>query len=294
MSRSYRRFWNNFDWKVFLYMLGLGAGVVGVVGGTVVYTKELIEENNHNKNISVIENNIVTNNNLEAFESSAMVATQQNSEYFLELFGTAIKEPGAEPEFTSLTYKVERNLYDKVLKSLDVEFTYDEKGNVVFAENTFKGEAGLFGERNKSVDAVRFVTRALIKVTEEKAHEINFIGSAAGLLNATENKAEKAEIAVTNITKPHADEEAKTMTFYIQTISNISVDKKDDGKISLATFKVTQPLTAEMAASPELAIANYLKGQTNFELESEEVLTLANFNKTKIQNNWTNDGGMSF
>lgn len=56
-----------------------------------------------------IERNIEDTADFAKYTCNALLATKKDGKYFVEMFGTGIKEAGDTPEFCSVSYSINRN-----------------------------------------------------------------------------------------------------------------------------------------------------------------------------------------
>lgn len=278
----------------FLDVLLSGVTIVGTtIGAAVSFSgfyfpiRAEIRNRETKNNKLKIERNVVENNEIAKFTGSAFTVSKSNSDYFVELFGTAIKTPGATPTFTSLNYKIDKDMYDKAFKYMDISYEYGKDGQIIGAENTLR--EGLEFGISKVIKA-RWAEHDLLEqlevITREKALSINEIGKVTETSDQTLKNANENNLSILNITKPMFNNKTKEVDFFIQALTDVKVNKDDQGKLTVKTFKVSQPVTKEMAKNPSLAFSNYLKGKTDFALEKEEVLTINNLQVSEIQNDW--------
>lgn len=221
-----------------------------------------------------IDQNIVENNELSKFTSSAYQVSKTESEYFVELFGTAIKTPGSAPRFTSLTYHVDQAFYDKSNKVLDIEFEHDSNGQIVNAENTGGLEAAF---------SYSDLLEKLIKVTEQRALSVNEIGTTTSFESQT-NSLTNSKLGILSVTKPVIDEKKNTISFVINTISDIKQTDADNGQFNLKAYTVTQTLNDELKKNSNLVYEQYLEGKADFQMTKKEKVTIDNNAFVQIQN----------
>lgn len=281
-------FWDYWDSEEWFMAGGITLGTIAVLGllgwGGWAIHRSIDVDNSKLK----IEENVVKHNELAKFTGNAYTVSAQDNEYFLELFGIAIKTPGATPSFTSLTYKIDEDLYNKIFKYVDIKYEYGREGQVIGAENNLRENLRFFfpgeGARNAEYD----IFRQMVKVTAKQAESINELGPSKETTQKTAAYAGEEGLGITNISKPVIDKENQTVSFFIQAVTDVDVNEQDQGELSVKTFKVSQKLTAENYFKPESIYVDYLKGKENiaFELDKAEVIKLDNLDIVKTQHDW--------
>ncbi len=92
-----------------------------------------------------IESNVEAGAGLSKFTGNAILATQKDGKYFVEIFGIGVKDVGGKPEFCSATYEIEKDLYDKIYKYYDIEYEYGKDGQLISASNNRRKNLEFFG-----------------------------------------------------------------------------------------------------------------------------------------------------
>lgn len=205
-----------------------------------------------------IDGNIAKNYNFHKFNLHTFKAEQKNEAYLLQLTGKAIKYPDQAATTINLTYLVDEQLYNTLNKT-----TF---------ENTPEGKAA---EYERFIDVMHFISA----LTKQKADAYEEYKNPSNAIQLSLN-----EFAIANITAPQVDAESNTVSFEIVAITNQELTQQDTSAVTLKTFKISAPLTPELANNPNALIAQYANGNTNFELAKEEKVTLTNFNTQSIQN----------
>ena len=262
-----------------LFVLGMG---VGGTYGVMVKNRDIGEENNK----VTIESNIEEQNEIHKFTGNAFTVGKTDGDYFVELFGIAIKQPGATPTFTSLTYKVDEEFYEKAHKFVDIEYQYGLNGQLIGAENIKRNDLSFWFQGEKANWAYSDLIEKLVEVTEERAYLINDLSSVEDLTQTAFNSTEGKILGLTSISNPRVDEDKQELFFEIQAISQINVNENDQAEITLKTYRVSSELNKRNLENPLVLIGDYIKGEANFSLSKEEKLKINNFDIVPIQNDW--------
>lgn len=208
-----------------------------------------------------IEQNIQNSSSLSKFTGRAMTVTQQDSQYFVEMFGVGIEKAGSKPEFMSLTYNIDKQLYEKMFKYIDIKYSYGPDGKLIDAEYNTRDNLELFGG-SKADRAEYKILKELVDVTTQKVLNIQKYGSNQEYAELCSSK--DTHVLIDNISKPSFDNDG-TISFLINTM----VETKENNKCVLShkTLKVTQEMTEEIKANPSLVYVNYIKNKNvNVEL----------------------------
>lgn len=278
-------YWGFEDWAYAGIFTFVGAGALALVGwGGWAIHRNIDIDNSKLK----IEQNVVKHNEIAKFTGNAYTVSAKDNEYFLELFGIAIKTPGATPAFTSLTYKIDEELYDSIFKYVDIKYEYGKEGQVIGAENDLRENLRFWFPGEAARNAEYNIFRQMVKVTSKQAESINELGPSRETTEKTAAHAGEDSLGITNISKPVIDKENQTVSFFIQALTDSHVNELDQAELSVKTFKVSQKLTAENYFKPESIYVDYLEGKENiqFELSKAEILKLNNLDIVQTQNDW--------
>ena len=90
---------------------------------------------------------------------------------------------GSEPTFSSVTYEVDKELYDKIFKYIDIEYQYGTSGQLVSADYSVRTPDFWFGG-TKSAFAERDILEKLVKVTQQEVISKRFYSSSEATKNA--------------------------------------------------------------------------------------------------------------
>ncbi len=148
---------------------------IGVVLICSVFAAGLVGSLHHlgaviSRNISMgqdmvqIETNVKDGVGLAKFTGNAILATETDGKYYVEIFGIGVKQAGGKPEFCSATYEIEKDLYDVIYKYYDIEYKYGKEGQLVGASNNIR--------TNLEACGLAKANRANWKVKEILAEEI--------------------------------------------------------------------------------------------------------------------------
>ncbi len=202
-----------------------------------------------------IESNIQKSAELSKFTGRAMTVTQQESQYFVEMFGVGIEKAGSKPEFMSVTYNIDKDLYEKMFKYIDIKYSYGPDGKLIDAEYSTRKNLSLFGGA-KADRAEYQILQELVDVTTQKVLNIQNYGANHDYAELCSSK--NTNVLINNISKPSFDNDG-TISFLI----NAMVETKVNNKYVLShkTLKVTQEMTDEIKANPSLVYVNYIKNK---------------------------------
>ncbi len=209
----------------------------------VLITINICNKNDIKKYKTLVEDNVaIANPDINEFSTSAITVSNTDGEYFAELFGTAMLQSGATPVFTQLSYRIDEELFEDIKDYYRIQYTYDDKGNIIQAENVRRG-----GCADQSV--VRNIFSRLAEVTQQRYDSINVIGETDEMNTAVENSVGADRLQIVNISKPRvADGYA---TFYM----GVMRDNK------LIQFGVEMPATADIALNPNSVYTRYMAGE---------------------------------
>lgn len=148
-------------------ILGIGHHLTALATRSIANTKNQVQ----------IETNVETGAGFAKFTGNAILATQQDGKYYVEVFGIGVKDAGSKPEFCSVTYEIEKDLYDKIYKYYDIEYEYGKDGQLVGAKNEKRNTIEAFGGAKslraewdvKEILADEITKKAPVSVTWQKS-----------------------------------------------------------------------------------------------------------------------------
>ena len=85
--------------------------LIAVIGGNIV---PCVMESKNAERFVEIEKNIERSTNFSKFTKKAITVSTDGEKYYAEVIGMGLKEIGTKPDFVSVTYNIDKNLYDKL------------------------------------------------------------------------------------------------------------------------------------------------------------------------------------
>lgn len=159
------------------------------------------------------------------------------------------------PEFMSVTYNIDKDLYEKMFKYIDIKYSYGPDGKLIDAEYSTRKNLSLFGGA-KADRAEYQILQELVEVTTQKVLNIQNYGANHDYAELCSSK--NTNVLINSISKPSFDNDG-TISFLINTMVETKVNNKY--VLSHKTLKVTQEMTDEIKANPSLVYVNYIKNK---------------------------------
>ena len=196
-----------------------------------------------------IEANVAESANFAKFTGNAFTVSKQNKEYYVDMFGVAIPEVGGETTFTQVTYRCDKDFYDKAFKYIDIDYKYGTSGQLIGAENDLRTPDFWFGNNRAGLAEIDLLKK-LVDITEGEVVAKQFFVSA-DKANEVASHAAKGQYAVTGVGYVRTNETTKKASF---TIDVVDVTKKS---LMMKQITVEMPLTEEIAKDPTKAYEFY-------------------------------------
>lgn len=134
-----------------------------------------------------IESNVEKVNNIGKFTGSAMTVSIKNGKFYLELFGTMIESSGKTPEFVSVNYEINEELYDKIHTYFDIEYEYGRDGQIIGAKNEYRILKPVIGLAQRDRAGWSAFKEVADVVTKNPYIKINYLGKTSS--NEAQNSA---------------------------------------------------------------------------------------------------------
>lgn len=240
--------------------------VVGGIGTALGFAINYdVQDKQMIKNKIQIEENVAYSANFAKFTGNAITVTRKDNKYYAEVFGVAIEDVGGTPTFASVSYEINKDLYDKVFKYMDIKYEYGKEGQLISATNEKRNPDFWFG-RYKSNRAYWRIFEALVEVTEQEVVSKTFFGNANDVTSTTAKASEQGQFLVSGIGNVNIDNEFGKVSFTIDFI-----DATKDSNLTAKRLVVVQDLTDEIKNNPLEAYKNYTYNLDKCEIKEIEV-----------------------
>ncbi|MBQ3494008.1 MAG: hypothetical protein IJA69_01185 [Clostridia bacterium] len=234
-----------------------------VWGGTAGIFYGVTSHKNTNNKIA-IEQNVAQSAGFAKFTGNAFTVTYEEDKFYTEMFGVAVEKRGGEPTFASVTYEIDKDLYDTINKYVDITYQYGTSGQLIGADYEMR-RPDFWLPNAQAAIVENKILKKLVEVTEQKV-----------VSKRTYTKTEATNAAVANVTKGdfavgaigYVNTNEKTST------ASFTIDLVDVTKDKTATAKrlyVSMPLTAEILADTSKAYDYYVENYDKCTIEEIEV-----------------------
>lgn len=137
--------------------------IIGLLG-LLVFLK--VKDNEHENNINKVQHNIENNTEFEDYILKAYRADYIEGDYLLRIYGEANKRGDNNTELLSVSYNIDKDLYDKIRKNVEVYYQFDAYENIINVE--MKGRGSI-----KNLD----IMKELAEITENEPVSVTIYNS---------------------------------------------------------------------------------------------------------------------